>query len=34
MKELFILLIGGFIGFVCGFILVCLLISGKESDKE
>lgn len=34
MSELLILLIGGFLGFICGFILMSLILCGKESDKN
>jgi hypothetical protein len=33
MNELLILLIGGFLGFICGFILASLILINKEEKK-
>lgn len=34
MKTLFVFMIGGFLGFIWGFILASLIINGKDKQKE
>lgn len=34
MTKLFLLLIGGFLGFINGFIIASIIIIGKERDKK